>query len=242
MTASRSGFGSVEYARTMLGSRLTARLAAPLRTALDWALTVAVAALFVLAFQAEIAKPYRIPSASMEPTLHCSGDPQSGCGGGRFSDRVIANRLAYRFREPRRGELVVFHAPRLAASGCAGGRGGDVVKRIVGLPGEVVSERAGVVYVDGRRLDEPYVPPAARGRSTRTWPRVPGGHYFVMGDNRAASCDSRTWGPSHARRSSAPCSSSTGRPAASRSTEGGRSLPVRVMLVDDRRSSARGSA
>jgi len=68
------------------------------------------------------------------------------------------------------------------------------VKRIVGLPGEVVSERNGIVFVDGRRLLEPYVDLSRRDRMTRTWPRVPAHAYFVMGDNRAASCDSRDWG------------------------------------------------
>jgi signal peptidase I len=68
------------------------------------------------------------------------------------------------------------------------------VKRIVGLPGEVVSERNGDVYIDGKQLKEPYVDQRRRDAITRTWPRVPSGQYFVMGDNRAASCDSRTWG------------------------------------------------
>src|SRR5919199_1527518 len=129
------------------------RLPAPARVALDWLLTIAAVAVFVLAFEAEVAKPYRIPSASMEPTLHCAR-PARGCEA-RFSDRVIANRLAYRFRDPHRGEIVVFEAPDAARVRCD--EGGTFVKRIVGLPGELVSERNGTVYVDGKPLPEPYV-------------------------------------------------------------------------------------
>jgi signal peptidase I len=161
----------------------------PARLAVEWVVTIAGVILFVLVFEAEIAKPYRIPSSSMEPTLHCAR-PAHGCRA-RFSDRVIAAPIVYRLRSPRRGELVVFETPSRAAAACTGG--GTFVKRIIGLPGEVVSERSGAVYVDGRRLDEDYVDPAERDTQTRTWRRVPAGEYFVMGDNRVDSCDSRTW-------------------------------------------------
>ena len=72
--------------------RAESRIPQPWRTIVDWFVTIAVAVAFVLAFQAEVAKPYRIPSPSMEPTLHCA-KPIEYCEG-RFSDRVIANRLA----------------------------------------------------------------------------------------------------------------------------------------------------
>jgi signal peptidase I len=167
----------------------TRRLPQPWRGLVDWAVTLAVAVAFVLVFQAEVAKPYRIPSSSMEPTLHCA-HPAAGCRGA-MGDRVIANRLAYRFREPRRGEIVVFRAPARAESSC--GAAGAFVKRLVGLPGEHISLRSGHVLVDGRRLDEPYVARENRDPATGSW-IVPAGHYFFLGDNRTHSCDSRAWG------------------------------------------------
>ena len=164
----------------------------PWRTLVDWLVTIAVAIAFVLAFQAAVAKPYVIPSPSMEPTLHCA-KPVDFCEG-RFSDRVIANRLAYRFRDPERGDIVVFKAPRTAER-CGVGRAGSAfVKRIIGLPGELVSGSDGVIYINGDRLIEPYVDPSRRGHESGRWPRVAPGDYFVLGDNRVQSCDSRSWG------------------------------------------------
>ncbi len=156
---------------------------------LDWLATICVALAFVLAFEAEIAKPYRIPSSSMEPTLHCA-QPGAWCEG-RFSDRVIANRLAYRFSAPKRGQIVVFDAPVAAAAQC--GEGGTFVKRLIGLPGDVVSEREDVVSVNGTRLREPYASGISDDKTTGTW-RVPSGGYFFLGDDRSHSCDSRMWG------------------------------------------------
>lgn len=173
--------------------RTRSRLPRRVRTLADWAVTIAVAVTFVLVFEAEIARPYRIPSESMEPTLHCAR-PTSGCEA-RFSDRIIACRICYRFAQPRRGQVVVFDAPARAARKC--GEGGTYVKRLIGLPGDTVHEDArAFVWIDGRRLREPYVTAAARSgdsRRDRTW-HVPAGSYFFLGDNRDNSCDSRIWG------------------------------------------------
>jgi signal peptidase I len=172
--------------------RAQSRIPQPWRTIVDWLVTVALAGAFVLAFQAEVAKPYRIPSPSMEPTLHCA-KPTAFCQG-QFSDRVIANRLAYRIGDPKRGQVVVFKAPETVRRCGLNDGGSTFVKRIIGLPGELVSERDGVVYINGDRLAEPYVDASLRGHETGRWPRVTPGHYFVLGDSRIHSCDSRTWG------------------------------------------------
>jgi signal peptidase I len=174
--------------------RLTRGLPDPIRIVVDWAVTILGAVAIVLLVKAYVVNPYRIPSSSMEPTLHCAR-PASWCEA-RFSDRVLANRFIYHVRDPRRGEIVVFHTPDAARVKC--GAGGTFVKRLVGLPGETVEIRLrrglGDVYIDGRRLDEPYVKPQRRATGEFGPVKVPEGSCFMMGDNRGQSCDSRDWG------------------------------------------------
>src|SRR5947209_17237686 len=118
--------------------RTKGRIPQPWRTLLDWLVTIGFAIGLILVFEAEVAKPFRIPSSSMEPTLHCA-KPGAWCLGSH-SDRVIVNRLAYRFGDPKRGQIVVFSAPP-AVRECGSGEGGTFVKRLIGLPGERVTER-----------------------------------------------------------------------------------------------------
>jgi signal peptidase I len=178
--------------------RLFPNLSHRTRVVVDWIVTIAVAVAIVLGVKAWVVNPYRIPSPSMEPTLHCAR-PEPYCEASR-SDRVLANRFIYHFRDPKRGEIVVFHAPKAATVACTGG---IFVKRIIGLPGEVWAERDGYTYIDGRRLSEPYVQPQRRDQQTKTMAdippagtlrRIPKSMYLMEGDNRAHSCDSRVWG------------------------------------------------
>jgi signal peptidase I len=174
--------------------RVTGRLPRRVRIVVDWLVTIVGAIAIVLAIKAFVVNPYRIPSSSMEPTLHCAR-PAQLCEA-RFSDRVLANRFIYHFREPARGDIVVFETPPEAQAKC--GAGGTFVKRIVGLPGERVQLRTvrdhSFVYIDGRRLDEPYIELDRRDLRPNETFRVPQDHFFVMGDNRSQSCDSREWG------------------------------------------------
>src|SRR5829696_2442448 len=109
-----------------------------------WRVTIVGAIAIVLAIKAWVVNPYRIPSSSMEPTLHCAR-PGTGCEA-RFSDRVLANRFVYHFKDPARGDIVVFKTPPEAAVRC--GAGGTFVKRIIGLPGETLEERDGIIYIN----------------------------------------------------------------------------------------------
>jgi signal peptidase I len=140
---------------------------------------------------------FYIPSRSMEPTLD-------------VGDRVVVNRLAYRFGDPRHGQVVVFLRPtgveqapagplswvrRAVAQGLGGTPPGseDLIKRVVGLPGDVLEGRGGHLVRNGRVVDEPYLRP---GTVTGDFPKVRSkpGCYWVMGDNREDSADSRVFG------------------------------------------------
>jgi signal peptidase I len=117
---------------------------------------------------------FRIDGTSMEPNVH-------------NGEYVIVNKTAYWFgHNPQRGDVVVFQAPDQPQN--------DRVKRVIGLPGETVEVRSdGTIYVNGQQLEEPYLPPHHSGTSG-TW-TVPEDEYFVMGDNRSVSYDSRNGGP-----------------------------------------------
>lgn len=181
--------------------RLTRGLPNPLRVTIDWVVTIVGAIAIVLLVKAYVVNPYRIPSSSMEPTLHCS-QPAVGCetnsiGPVDLSDRVLANRFLYKIRDPRRGEIIVFETPPAARLKC--GAGGTFVKRLIGLPGDTVEVRLrkgdGYVYINGKPLKEPYIETARRGAVGSFGPvKVKPDNYFMMGDNRSQSCDSRLWG------------------------------------------------
>ena len=124
---------------------------------------------------------YYIPSGSMEPTLH-------GCRHCE-PDLVLVDKLSYRFGSVARSDVVVFDRPPLAPPEDA-----QLIKRVVGLPGETVSGHDGRVFIGTRALPEPYVNPACGGTSDFAAVTVPAGTYFVMGDNRCDSLDSRVFG------------------------------------------------
>jgi len=134
---------------------------------------LSVAALFCFFLITFVAQAFRVQGTSMEPLL---GD----------NERIVVNKLAYRLQPIERGDVVVFWYPRDPAV--------SFIKRVVGLPGETIELRRGVVYVDGRRVDESFIPRSYRDRDSLGPVEIPSGHYYVMGDHRSSSNDSRNWG------------------------------------------------
>jgi signal peptidase I len=146
------------------------------RNLVEWAVIVVGALLLALVVKAFLFQAFYIPSLSMYPTLE-------------QGDRVLVNKLSYDLHDVNRGDLVVFERPPGELSSIK-----DLIKRVIGLPGEVIEARDGTVYVDGKALEEDYVD---KGDRTENLPRqtVPDGQLFVMGDNRDNSEDSRVFGP-----------------------------------------------
>ena len=139
-------------------------------------------------------KLYRIPTAAMEPTLHCPEDSEvPGCLG-EEADRIAVSKVLYDLTDPERGDIVAYELPARGAARCGAPAGSTFVHRIVGLPGERVALRNGTVFVNGGRLTEDYLDEERRGTATLSPRLVPDDQYFVLGDNRTQSCDSRVWG------------------------------------------------
>jgi signal peptidase I len=127
-------------------------------------------------------------AGSMEPTLRCA-KPGVACSA-VVADHVFARPIA--FRAIRRGMILVIATPELARARC--GATLILVKRVAGLPGDLVEERAGRLFVDGKPVNEPYVRTANRDVRTIAPKRVPPRSLYLLGDNRVTSCDSRVWG------------------------------------------------
>jgi signal peptidase I len=170
---------------------------------LELVVIVAVALGLALGIQAFLVKPYRIPSESMVPTLH-------------VGQRVLVNRIGNRFADPKIGEVVVFHPPKGSDTDTCGdgnrkqGQACDrptrqradvnFIKRVVAGPGDTLYVKGGHAYVNGKREKDSYISGTCNGQDGRgcnfTTPiTIPPNHWFMMGDNRGESDDSRFWGP-----------------------------------------------
>jgi signal peptidase I len=147
--------------------------------------------LLLLAFFTMIS--YRVPSSSMEPTLHCA-KPASGCEASSM-DRILVSRWTYDVRDPERGEIVAYKIRGQAATACGLTESATFIKRIIALPGDRWREQAGFLYVNGEKLEEPYIKQDRRDSDSIPEKTVPKGKYVLIGDNRGQSCDSRRVGP-----------------------------------------------
>jgi signal peptidase I len=147
------------------------------RTLIEWTAVLAGALLVALLIKVLLLQAFMIPSESMTPSL-------------KVGDRVLVNKVSYRLHDIGRGDVVVFRRPPAARSAADNS---DLIKRVIGLPGDVVEGSKGAVYVNGKRLPEPYLP---TGEVTGDFPKtgVGAGQIFVMGDNRQNSRDSRYFG------------------------------------------------
>jgi signal peptidase I len=135
----------------------------------DILLAVAIA-VFIVIF---VIQPVKVEGTSMQPRLV-------------DQERIFVNRFIYRFEEIQRGDVVVFWYPRDTNK--------SFIKRVVGVPGDVVEIRRGLLHVNGARIEEPYLKPEFRDHESFARSVVPPDHYFVLGDHRNSSNDSRMWG------------------------------------------------
>jgi signal peptidase I len=159
------------------------------RWLVEWVIVLVIVLATTLVVRLFVIQTFSIPSGSMLPTL-------------QIGDRIIVDKLSYHLHGVHRGDVVVFRRPALEEQNYA-----DLVKRVVGLPGETISSSGGQVYINGKVLSEPWLPsgpnsttgvlqPDAHPQFNLPGPvTIPAGDYFVMGDNRTSSQDSRFFGP-----------------------------------------------
>jgi signal peptidase I len=160
------------------------------RGLIEWGIVILAVVVLTLVVRTYILEAYYIPSASMETTL-------------KPHDRVLVDKLSYDLHGVGRGDIVVFHKPSNDIQGPS-----DLIKRVIGLPGDTISAQGGYVYINGKRLNESWLPADGRGDTCALGTsiqqndcgpvspvHITKGEYYVMGDNRTDSSDSRFFGP-----------------------------------------------
>jgi len=147
----------------------------PLRRELrSWGRDLVIALSLAIVIIIFFYQPVKVEGTSMTPLIS-------------DQERIFINKFVYRFEPIERGDVVVFWYPL--------DRSKSFIKRVVGLPGDTVEIRDGSVYVNGKLLPEPYIPPESADLGSLPSTRIPNGEYFVMGDHRTSSNDSRIFGP-----------------------------------------------
>jgi signal peptidase I len=155
-----------------------------IRSLAETAIIILLAVVLAFLVRAYVFQTFWIPSASMVPTLD-------------VYDRILVQKAFFSWHDVREGNIVVFtHPPR---DHCPGPQQGDLVKRVIALPGQTIYSSGNNIYINGQLLAEPYLPrydPLGPAIASPQHPyRVPAGEFYLLGDNRAFSCDSRYWGP-----------------------------------------------
>jgi signal peptidase I len=145
---------------------------------LEWLCVIAVALVLAVGVRSYVIQTFYIPSGSMEPTLN-------------IGDRILVFKLAYDFASPAIGDVVVFKAP--PSEHCGEPSVVDLVKRIVGVPGDRISSSGNVILINGKPLVQDWTH-YANLNDPISPQRIAPNHYFMVGDNHPASCDSRVWG------------------------------------------------
>lgn len=154
-----------------LGSRF-------IRVVGEWVLILALALIATMFIRTFVFQTFYIPSVSMVPTLE-------------VGDRIIVSKVSTSLGTIHRGDIIVFARP--PRENCGGSDVSDLVKRVIGLPGETISSQGNKILINGKVLAQHWKTTSPLGREIGTV-KIPKGQYFMMGDNRSASCDSRYWG------------------------------------------------
>lgn len=161
------------------GESAPKRMSSRRRTTIEWIFVVVVALLVSLLVRNYVFQTFYIPSGSMEPTL-------------QIGDRIVVSKLSVEFGTIHRGDVLVFKAPAGVLSAC-GDDVADLVKRVIGLPGDHLTSKGNIIYVNGVALPQPWTHVEPIGKSIGNV-TVSANSYFMMGDNQPYSCDSRYWG------------------------------------------------
>lgn len=149
-----------------------------LRVLGEWVLILSLAMLAAFVIRTFIFQTFYIPSVSMVPTLE-------------VGDRIIVSKISTTVGTIHRGDIIVFARP--PRESCGGSDVTDLVKRVIGLPGETISSRGNQILINGKVIEQRWKTTSPLGREIGTV-KIPKNNYFMMGDNRSASCDSRYWG------------------------------------------------
>jgi len=182
MTVSENEEGSRGHSKSALrrkAAKKEKRPASIQRTIIEWGVVALVALALAFGMRTFVFQAYFVPSGSMIPTL-------------QVGDRILVQKIFFSPSDLHTGDIVVFHGP--AADEVCGSPQSILVKRVIGLPGETIQSLGNNVYLNGKLLAEPWLPAGTQLGRAIPKERIPAGRYFMMGDNRSISCDSRYWG------------------------------------------------